>query len=91
MDSLRISLASSMSSKTPFEVLGLGLKAQVFGLGLEAYKSSKMLCSWLKDNTIFWFVKKQNNETKINLNFYSLSIYFFSLFKKEYNVIAKKS
>ena len=36
------------SSRTHFEV---------FGLGLEAYKSSKIARSLAKDNTIFWIIK----------------------------------
>ena len=36
VESLRMSLASRTSSRTHFEVLGLGLEGQVLGLGLEA-------------------------------------------------------
>ena len=36
----------------------------------------------LRTALFFWLVKKENNQTKNNLNFSSLSIYFFSLFEK---------
>ena len=36
--------SSTASTRTHFEVLGLGLDSKVFGLGLQAYKSSKMPC-----------------------------------------------
>ena len=40
---MRTSLASRTSSKTHFEVLGLGLEGQVLGLGL------KHSCPWLRE------------------------------------------
>ena len=40
----------------------------VLGLGLEAYKFSKMSCPWLKDSIIFWLLKKENNQAKNNLS-----------------------
>ena len=43
------------------------LEAQV--LGFEAYKSSIVPCPRLEDSTIFWFVKKENNQRKLNLQF----------------------
>ena len=45
------------SSRTHFEVLGLGLEGQVLGLGLEASSPRKLPCPWLEDSTIFWIVK----------------------------------
>ena len=40
-----------------FEVLGLGLEDQVFGLGLEASSSRKLACSQLEDSTFFELLK----------------------------------
>ena len=51
MESSRTSLASRTSSRTHFEVLGLGLEGQV--LGLEASSPRKLPCPWLEDSTIF--------------------------------------
>ena len=48
---------------------GLGLEAQILGLGLEAYKSSKMFCPRFEDSIIFYLVEKENNRTKNDLNF----------------------
>ena len=45
------------SSRTHFEVLNLGLKGQVLGLGLEASSPRKLACPQLEDSTIFWIVK----------------------------------
>ena len=45
------SCASRTSSRTHFEVLGLGLEGQV--LGLEASSPRKLACPRLKDSTIF--------------------------------------
>ena len=45
------------SSRTHFEVLGLGLEGQVLGLGLEASSPRKLACPRLEDSTIFWIVK----------------------------------
>ena len=49
------------SSRTDFEVLGLGLglEGQVLGLGLglEASSPRKLACPRLEDSTIFWKVK----------------------------------
>ena len=60
MESSRTSLASRTSSRTDFEVLGLGLglEGQVLGLGLEASSPRKLACPRLEDSTIFWKVKK---------------------------------
>ena len=55
MESSRTSLASRTSSRTHFEVLGLGLEGQV--LGLEASSPRKLSCPRLEDSTIFWNVK----------------------------------
>ena len=55
VESSRTSLASRTSSKTDFEVLGLGLEGQV--LGLEASSPRKLACPRLEDSTIFWIVK----------------------------------
>ena len=55
VESSRTSLASRTSSRTDFEVLGLGLEGQV--LGLEASSPRKLACPRLKDNTNFWNVK----------------------------------
>ena len=41
------------SSRTDFEVLGLGLEGQVLGLGLEASSPRKLACPRLEDSTIF--------------------------------------
>ena len=49
--------SSRTSSRTHFEVLGLGLEGQVLGLGLEASSPRKLACPRLKDSTIFWNVK----------------------------------
>ena len=57
MESSRTSLASRTSSRTQFEVLGLGLEGQVLGLGLEASSPRKLACPRLEDSTIFWNVK----------------------------------
>ena len=54
METLRTSLAS----RTHFDVLGLGFEGQI--LSLEAWKSSKMSCTRLQDNTIFRFVEKMD-------------------------------
>ena len=48
MESSRTSLASRTSSRTHFEVLGLGL---------EASSPRKLACPRLEDSTIFWIVK----------------------------------
>ena len=57
VESSRTSLASRTSSRTHFEVLGLGLglEGQVLGLGLglEASSPRKLPCPRLEDNTIF--------------------------------------
>ena len=53
VESSRTSLASRTSSRTDFEVLGLGLEGQVLGLGLEASSPRKLACSRLEDSTIF--------------------------------------
>ena len=45
------------SSRTDFEVLGLGLEGQVLGLGLEASSSQKLACPRLEDSSMFWIVK----------------------------------
>ena len=44
-----------LASRTHFEVLGLGLEDQVFGLGLglEASSSRKLACPRLEDSIIF--------------------------------------
>ena len=55
MESSRTSLASRTSSRTHFEVLGLGLEGQV--LGLEVLSSRKLPCPRLEDSTIFWTLK----------------------------------
>ena len=47
-----------------------------------------MSCPRLEDSIVFWLVEIENNQTKNNLNFFSLSIRFLSLFEK-YNVRAK--
>ena len=51
IESSRTSLASRTSSKTHFEVLGLGLEGQV--LGLEVSSPRKLPCPRLDDSTIF--------------------------------------
>ena len=48
---------TSLASRTLFEVLGLGFETQILGVGLEAFKSSKMSCPRLKDSIIFCLVK----------------------------------
>ena len=45
------------SSRTDFEVLGLGLEGQVLGLGLEASSPRKLACHRLEDSTSFCIVK----------------------------------
>ena len=50
-------LAEVESSRTHFEVLGLGLEGQVLGLGLEASSPRKLACPQLEDSSIFWIVK----------------------------------
>ena len=57
MESSRTSLVSRTSSRTDFEVLGLGLEGQVLGLGLEASSPRKLACPRLEDISIFWIVK----------------------------------
>ena len=47
--------SSRTSSRTDFEVLGLGLEGKV--LGLEASSPRKLACPRLEDSTIFWIVK----------------------------------
>ena len=49
------SLALRTSSRTHFDVLGLGLEGQV--LGLEASSPRKLACPRLEDSSIFWIVK----------------------------------
>ena len=44
VESSKTSLASRTSSRTHFEVLGLGLEGQVLGLGLEASSPRKLAC-----------------------------------------------
>ena len=58
---------TSLASRVHFEVLGLGVEAQV--LDLEAYKSFKTSCPLLEDSIISWLDEKENNQTKTNLNF----------------------
>ena len=41
------------SLRTHFEVLGLDLKDEVLGLGLEASRPRKLPCPRLEDSTIF--------------------------------------
>ena len=48
---LRISEVETL--RTHFEVLGLGLEGQVFGLGLEASSPRKLSILRLEDSTIF--------------------------------------
>ena len=57
MESSRTSLASRTSSRTHFEVLGLGLGLEGQVLGLEASSPRKLACPRLEDSTIFWIVK----------------------------------
>ena len=57
VESSRTSLASRTSSRTDFEVLGLGLEGQVLGLGLEVSSPRKLACPRLEDSTIFRKVK----------------------------------
>ena len=47
----------SLTSRTHFEVLGLGLEGQVLGLGLEASSPRKLPCPRLEDSTIFCSVE----------------------------------
>ena len=47
------SVSEVESSRTHFEVLGLGLEAQVYGLGLEASSPRKLPCPRLEDSTNF--------------------------------------
>ena len=49
--------SSRTSSRTDFEVLGLGLNGRVLGLGLEASSPRILACPRLEDSTIFWNVK----------------------------------
>ena len=65
VESSRTSLASRTSSRTHFEVLGLGLEGQVLGLGLEASSPRKLACPRLEDSTIFWIVKILRSAWKI--------------------------
>ena len=57
VESSRTSLASMTSSRTHFEVLGLGLEGQVLGLGLEASSPRNLASPRLEESTIFWIVK----------------------------------
>ena len=52
---IKICLTEVESSRTHFEVLGLGLglEGQVLGLGLEASSPRKLACPRLEDSTIF--------------------------------------
>ena len=61
------SLRTSLASRTHFEVLDLEAQVLGLGLGLEACKSSKMLCPRLEGSIIFCLVKKKNNQTKDNI------------------------
>ena len=74
---------TSLATRTHFEVLDLSLKAQVLGLGLEAYKSSKMFCSRFEDSIIFWLVtiKMENNQTKDSIKLYSFQPVSFFIWK----------
>ena len=60
------------SSRTHFKVLGLGL---------EAYKSSKMFCPRFENSIISWLVKKENNQTKDHINFCSVNSFPFLIWK----------
>ena len=75
-------LASRASSRTHFKVLGH--KAQVFGFGLEAYKSSKMSRPSIEDSIISWLDKKENNQTNNNLNFKLVDSFHFFIILKNY-------
>ena len=55
LESSRTSLASTISSRTHFEVLGLGLEGQV--LGLEASSPRKLPCPPAEDSTFFELLK----------------------------------
>ena len=54
-----------VSSKTHFEVLGLALERQVFGLGLEASSSRKLPCPRIEDSTNIWIVENLQIAWKI--------------------------
>ena len=58
MEFSRTSLASRTSSRTHFEVLGLGLEGQVLGLGLEGLKSSKIALSSARGTAVFFELLK---------------------------------
>ena len=73
-----VSSRTSLASRKHFEV---------HGLGLEAYKCSKMFCPQLEDSTIVWLLKKENNRTKHNISS-NLLICFLSLFEKYCSVRA---
>ena len=51
------SLPEVESSRTHFEVLGLGLEGQVLGLGLEASCPRKLACPRLENSSIFELLK----------------------------------
>ena len=63
--------SSALALRTHFEVLGLSLKAQVLGLGLEPYKSSKMSCHRLEDSIVFRLVERKITRLK---NFFNSGI-----------------
>ena len=58
VESSRTPLALRTSSRTHFEVLGLGLEGQVLGLGLEASSPRKLACPRLEDSTILRSLEK---------------------------------
>ena len=60
---------TSLTSRTHFEVLGLGLdlKAHILGLSLEVYKSSKKSCPRLEAALFFEGLKKKWPNIKIDV------------------------
>ena len=73
------------SSRTDFEVLGLGLglEGQVLGLGLETSNPRKLACPRLEDSAIFWKVKILWSEAFIRgdrLKNFCEDLFFFFFF-----------
>ena len=83
VESSRTSLASRTSSRTHFEVLGLGLglEGQVLGLGLglEALGPRKLPCPRLEDSTIFEPLKFCWKRQKPRRKFVNTFFYFAQL------------
>ena len=71
MESLRTSLASRTSSRTHFKVLGFNLVGEVLGLGLKAYKFSKIICKKCAKVVAFFFLCLRERAKGVAVNLWS--------------------